>query len=751
MHSMKHFLFAFGFLYCSFFSFSQQNKIDSLQKLLQKAKHDTTRLHLYLKLGEFCDTKDNLKYAEPALQLADKLLSQTKDKTQRKILLARKAGAYDLCFIYYNEDETKNLNKVIEYKEKALELYKEIDNKKEVAGNLQFLGECYGALGNYLKELDFFKKSLIISEELKDQGAIAGINFSIGSVYFSQKDTILALSHFEKSLEAFKNLRDSSKMAILLVKIGSIYEWKKKHSKANTLINEGLDLIKTEKNHLRLAMSYSFFGQMLMDAKLYDKALENFNVSYELIKGHDTASFGGLFNALGKCYFWTDNFTKAIEYYNRALKMAQLQKNESMEAQSLIGLANAYLKLHKNKEAADYARRALPLRKKEGLPVGLMYAEKIMFRADSSIGDFKGAFEHLSNYIILRDKLNGDDVRKEGLKQKFKEDFDKEKEEARLIQEKKDIFDLEEKKKQRIILFSVIGGLLLLLAFSVFVLRNLRTTRKQKQIIELKSKETEEQKIIIEEKNKDITDSINYAKRIQQAKLPRKEEIYTALPQSFVLFKPKDIVSGDFYFFAKKGSLIFIAAADCTGHGVPGAFMSMIGSERLEDAVANSNDTSEILQLLNKGIKTSLRQSDSDESTRDGMDIALCSVDTKTNLVKYAGANRPIWLIRKGQTEVEEIKATKKAIGGLTEDAQYFDTHEIQLEQGDSFYITTDGYADLFSRDDKKLTTKKFKQILLEIQDKPMQEQEKQLSDFAENWSNGIEQIDDILVIGVRL
>jgi serine phosphatase RsbU (regulator of sigma subunit) len=260
-----------------------------------------------------------------------------------------------------------------------------------------------------------------------------------------------------------------------------------------------------------------------------------------------------------------------------------------------------------------------------------------------------------------------------------------------------------------------------------------------------------EQKIIIEEKNKDITDSITYAKRIQQAKLPKKEEIYSALPNCFVLFKPKDIVSGDFYFFHRNNQSVFIAAADCTGHGVPGAFMSMIGSERLEDAVSNSNNTSEILKLLNKGIKTSLRQSDSDESTRDGMDIAICSVDIVNRIVKFAGANRPLYIIRKGQTEIEEIKATKKAIGGLTDGDQLFETHELNFQQGDTFYISTDGYADQFSGQDKKLTTKRFKQILLDIQDKTMQEQETHLDNFIENWKADTEQVDDILVIGVQL
>ena len=179
--------------------------------------------------------------------------------------------------------------------------------------------------------------------------------------------------------------------------------------------------------------------------------------------------------------------------------------------------------------------------------------------------------------------------------------------------------------------------------------------------------------------------------------------------------------------------------------------MSLIGSDKLEDAVCESSDTSEILSLLNKGIKTSLKQIDGKDSTRDGMDIALCSVDVKNGIVRFAGANRPLWIIRKGQSVVEEIKATKKAIGGLTEDIQHFETQVVRLEQGDTFYLSTDGYADTFGKDGKKLMTRRFKDLLVSIQDKTMKDQERHLDDFIENWKGQAEQIDDILVIGVRL
>lgn len=303
------------------------------------------------------------------------------------------------------------------------------------------------------------------------------------------------------------------------------------------------------------------------------------------------------------------------------------------------------------------------------------------------------------------------------------------------------------------------GGLLVLTVgiISVVLIQSRYALTKKEIIARLALVVTidklEVQKELIEEKNREITSSINYAQRIQSAILPGLDEISNAFPQSFVLYKPKDIVSGDFYFFTSKHNLKFIAAVDCTGHGVPGAFMSMIGAEKLDESVEFSSDTSEILKTLNTGIKTSLKQSDvNDDATRDGMDLALCSVDTETRVVNYSGANRPIWIIRKGASEVEEIKATKKAIGGFTEFSQTFESSTIQLQEGDTFYLCSDGYADTFNgTTGKKMNTKRFKELLIEIQPLTMIEQNEHLSNFLNNWKGNEDQVDDILVIGIRM
>ncbi len=294
-----------------------------------------------------------------------------------------------------------------------------------------------------------------------------------------------------------------------------------------------------------------------------------------------------------------------------------------------------------------------------------------------------------------------------------------------------------------------------------------------------------EQKQRVEEQKHEITDSIQYAQRIQFAILPTKENILKAFPQSFILFKPKDIVSGDFYWFQEVENKKYIAACDCTGHGVPGALMSMVATDMLNDALVHSKKVDEILALTNRSIKTALKQNNDDDSTRDGMDLALCCFDDQTNILKYAGAYRPLWLIRHAELdsasstnahdtdfkssqnvktvgkiaaqgrndawELIEYKATKAAIGGLTEDNQIFQLNEIQLQKGDTIYLSSDGYADQFSPADKKLMTKRFKEILLSIQHLSMPEQEKYLEKFITNWRGSMEQTDDVLVIGVRV
>jgi serine phosphatase RsbU (regulator of sigma subunit) len=279
-----------------------------------------------------------------------------------------------------------------------------------------------------------------------------------------------------------------------------------------------------------------------------------------------------------------------------------------------------------------------------------------------------------------------------------------------------------------------------------------KAVRERTNEIATKNVHLEQQKSQILHQKTEIEDSINYAKRIQQAILPLQNEVAKDLPDNFILFWPKDVVSGDFYWFAKKDDDLVFVCADCTGHGVPGAFMSMIGSDKLNVCVIEKGITSpnKILSFLNSGIKASLKQDDSKNATRDGMDAAIITINKKTKTVKYAGANRPLWTISQGQ--LEEVKATKVAIGGFTPIDQQFELHEFPYESGNRYYMTTDGYPDQFGGGkDKKFKVKTMKDLFIQHHEKPMQDQLNILSETMKDWMGETEQIDDICVIGLKL
>lgn len=671
----------------------------------------------------------------------------TKDTLKVKSLLTRGEA------IYIEDPDSAALlfSEVKAFCEKQLKKYSGDTGKDAKALRFFYSTEmadaCYniGYLsldkGDVLKGLDFYHQSLKIRENTfspvdntTDQHGIAQTLNDIGVIYLNQEDSEEALKYYNRSFKIRQAIGDKSGMAQSLNNIGVVYKNQKLAARA--LENYRKALAMQEEVSEKEGLAYT---------------LNNIAAIYKE-SGDPECSGTALECELAGC-------EKALSFLQRGLKIQEEIGEKAGIAYSKNNIASVLFKLKRNKEALEYAKESMALSMELGYPNNISRSSQTLSKLYAQSGDYKNAYEMQVLFKQMADSINNENGRKASIKKEFQYVYEKKAaaDSVKSMEERK-VFaaQMEKEKTQRTALYL---GIILIAIFSAFMYNRFRITRKQKSIIEFQKAEVEQKKIqvekqkeIIEEKNKDITDSINYAKRIQQAKLPQLEDLYASLPQSFVLFKPKDIVSGDFYFYYKSSELIFIAAADCTGHGVPGALMSMVGSEQLNDAVKQSKDTAEILKLVNRGMKASLRQSADENSTRDGMDIALCSINLKDGSVSYSGANRPIWIIRKGQAELEEIKATKKAIGGLTEDGQHFEAHNLKLNEGDTFYLSTDGYSDTFSgKNNKKLTTKKFKQLLLDICDKSMQQQKSHLENFIEDWKADAQQVDDILVIGVRL
>jgi serine phosphatase RsbU (regulator of sigma subunit) len=266
------------------------------------------------------------------------------------------------------------------------------------------------------------------------------------------------------------------------------------------------------------------------------------------------------------------------------------------------------------------------------------------------------------------------------------------------------------------------------------------------------NKKLKQQNEIIEEKNKSITDSINYAKRLQNAILPAKEAMNTILPEHFLLYQPKDIVSGDFYWVSDHDDKFMVAAIDCTGHGVPGALLSVVGYNAIAQTVNELKITKpdDVLISMNTIIKKILHQ-DAKSDIRDGMDMALCTFDKKTNVLEYSGANNPIYIVSDGKLNV--IKASKLTVGSIQEEVHSLPKHHsIQLKKNDCFYIFSDGYADQFGgKDNKKFKTSRMQELLVSINHKLMPEQMQHIDTAFNDWKGDIEQVDDVLVIGIRV
>jgi serine phosphatase RsbU (regulator of sigma subunit) len=299
------------------------------------------------------------------------------------------------------------------------------------------------------------------------------------------------------------------------------------------------------------------------------------------------------------------------------------------------------------------------------------------------------------------------------------------------------------------IFMNIVISLVVTLVLMFFLVRSMHAILHTEDVL---TANLIQSKLALEQKNQDMLDSIQYAKKIQDAILPQQAMIAEVLPESFIFFEPRDIVSGDFYWFKKCKGKIYVAAVDCTGHGVPGAFMSMIGATLLDDIISKKelDKPNEILNHLNSGIVKALKQNGNESTPSDGMDIALCVIDVNSKVLQFAGAFRPLLWMRKGRCQ--RLKSDAYSIGGHFTQHSNHQLQEIRYEEGDAFYIYSDGYADQFGGEKgKKFMTKRFRELIVSIEPYKMSRQKELLREAFISWKGEEEQVDDVLVIGFRL
>jgi serine phosphatase RsbU (regulator of sigma subunit) len=443
-----------------------------------------------------------------------------------------------------------------------------------------------------------------------------------------------------------------------------------------------------------------------------------------------------------------EDFSKALKYYFQALPLFEKANDVNNLALLYFNIGAIYRAQENYQKAKLYTEKSLRIAQDNGLLKHIFEAESLLNVIYEDLHDYRKALMHYKNFVQLKDSTLNEESMKQvsGLEFKIKEN------EIRLEHQKEQIRAEAELRHQKTIryAFTIGFGLVLILAF--VILWSLRQTRIKNKIIEQQKAEVETQHQLIEHKQKEILDSITYARRIQHALLASENLLNENLSDYFVLFKPKDIVSGDFYWASRHNELFYIIAADSTGHGVPGAFMSLLNISFLNDALAEKQikEPNQILNHVRENLIRSLKDDGSAEGGQDGMDCVLCSFDFSGLTLDYAAANNSFYILR--NRELIVCKADKMPVGKSPKDGVSFEVRRVDLQKGDIVYIFTDGLPDQFGGPKgKKLKYKPFEEKLIEICGLPMPEQKPLLDKMFEDWRGEYEQVDDVLVIGVKI
>ena len=741
------------------------NTLDSLKQALRKAKEDTTRCVILNAMIE-AEGDDHIwpKYNEQLRKLCEHNLKAYTSGPLYRFYLSQLAATFNNeGFLSNNQG---NIPKALANYEKGLTMDQKAGNKKGTATSLNNIGSLYQYQGDIQKALEYYFKSLKINEEIKDVTGTAESLNNIGLIYNEKGDISQALEYYHKSLMLHESINYKIGMATALNNIGAIYQHQGDLQRALTYYNKSLKL-EEETNNLSvmagLLHNIGAIHKLLGDSA---KALIFLNKSLKIAE--ETENLPGMahcLNSIGSLYQVLGQKSLALEYWQRSLKI--WEKINDKQGMALVSnhIAIALFDLGETAEALKYAEHSLKLAKELDFPENIKDATGTLSKIYSKTGKWKEAYELQVLYKQMSDTINSIEGRKAFLLKSFQYEYEKKAiaDSIKSVEEHK-VFDaqLKQQKIQKTALYCGIG---LVTLFALFMYNRFRVTQKQKEIIEVKEKETQQQKQIIEEKHKEISDSINYAERIQRSFLATKELLDKNLKEYFVLFQPKDIVSGDFYWAAELLNGHFVlAVADSTGHGVPGAIMSLLNITSLEKAIERHSYPSEILNHTRKTIIDRLKKDGSAEGGKDGMDCSLMSVDFTNSQMTIAAAQNPVWIVRnvsssdpdnhrdENAKEFIEIAYDKMPVGKHDNDHVSFKQQTVTLKKGDMIYAVTDGFADQFGgAKGKKFMQKRLKELLISVSDQKPYRQKEILSETLKKWAGGLEQVDDITLVGVRI
>ncbi len=629
------------------------------------------------------------------------------------------AATDDSTRIYYlnkisNIFQRNDFLVAMDYAHKALEIAEKNNDVKGKVSSYNNIGDAYWYHSDYITAQKYYYKAYKINDSIKDQAGIAESLYNIGWIIVMQQKNVKEIGYLYRSLAIYEELKDNESTAGMM----------------NTL-----------------SQFYSEQYGITKKKEFYDSSMHYLNKVIELIKNgkeFEPGAYEAFYGGLADLMSLSGDFASAKFYMEKKLKR-DLKIGDSLAYyNNLDDMAGIEFNLGNTEKAIEIAKSVYEFADRKNYKELVMAASGHLNHFYYSKKDLTTAYDYFNTYVVLKDSMN---------RQLFSTNltdiqsgFELDKREASIKQLKQANEIQELKAKQNNFILLGVGVVLLIIITIAYLLYK---QNRQKNAANLLLKE---QNAIITQKKQEIEHSIQYAKGIQNALLPSITEIKNVFPEGFIYYLPKDVVSGDFYWFHKLGDHFYLIAADCTGHGVPGALMSIVSMDKITQAIFEKKITEprDILQFLNVEIKNSLKQHDDQTKQRDGLDLALIRVNIKTNSLDFAAANRPLYIV--SDDKLQEYKSDKVAIAGFTPDDHVFKQTNIQLKKGDRLYLSTDGFADQFGGEQsKKFMTKNFKALLESLPSGDMNEQEKQLINSHLTWKGVYEQVDDILVIGIKI
>lgn len=655
--------------------------------------------------------------------------NQCSTYTEKAISIANKINDYKTVANSYHQIAT--MNYVSHQFDKAIEAFNLAAENTVLSGDstrlpdrLFMVGVCYYMKGDYPSALEIYQEALAVAEKIDAKSTKGNILNNIGNIQDELKNYPLALAYLQQALNIRSELGDERYINSTRENMATVYSKTGDYQRALELFRE-IQVFKESKD----------------DKKGMSITLMNIGYAYE---------------RLGK-------FQNALDYYSQSLRLLyQLDDSQNIVV-CLNNIGDIYYALGKYNQAIDSSKKSLEIAKKLNSKTGVKSSALSLTKSYVEKQNFKEAYFNHVLYTQVKDSLFNEESAK--ILQEMETKYQTEKKQQEIEKQKLTIDKQDaQARTERIMRFAMLGGLVLVILIALQVFRGYKQKKKANELLSAKNQEIEdknlhlnqanveitEQKAEIEEKNLNIMDSIRYAKRIQQTILPRDQFVEKLLPQSFILYKPKDIVSGDFYWVENVAQKVYVSAVDCTGHGVPGAFVSIVGYNSLNRTVMEFKleKPGEILNKLNDlVVDTFVRHSDSD--VKDGMDMSLICYDLKTKELQFAGAQNPLYIVN--NDGIEEIVANKQPIGSSLE-PKHFDNHEVFTKEGDMIYLFSDGYIDQFGGPKgKKFMRKRFKELLSTIHKMDVKTQKLHLDNTIIDWMGAEEQLDDILVIGIRV